>query len=45
MYKLDAMFFTANEEPCKLLGVEGDHDDSFRDYDTFILCNPNAMAY
>jgi len=42
--KLDAMFFAATEE-----AIDLEHkDDSkleFLNYDTFILCNPNAMAY
>ena len=49
MVKLDAMFFSATEEPIQLQPVnEGPEDCSplkYLDYDTFILCNPNAMAY
>ena len=61
MVKIDAMFFSATEEPCKLVGSKGsgedDHDpettanqgrkkdSKYLDYDTFILCNPNAMSY
>lgn len=45
--KVDAMFFTANETNCTLLNPSQKEEDtdSFRDYDTFILCNPNAMSY
>ena len=49
MVKIDAMFFSANEEASFLVGdskpANHDESDSFLDYDTFILCNPNAMAY
>ena len=42
--KIDAMFFAATEETIDL-----EHKDDakldFLNYDTFILCNPNAMAY
>lgn len=44
--KIDAMFFTANETTCTLYDPNAkEAPDSFRDYDTFILCNPNAMSY
>lgn len=45
------MFFTATEEPCRLIGDEIRDKEACkigREYlkaDTFILCNPNAMAY
>jgi hypothetical protein len=49
MVKIDAMFFTATEEEVKLQPVnEGENESSklkYLDYDTIILCNPNAMAY
>lgn len=61
MVKIDAMFFSATEEPCKLIRTKNDLmddidpetgakgskkvDDKYLDYDTFILCNPNAMSY
>jgi hypothetical protein len=64
MVKIDAMFFSATEEPCNLVGqrnknintdIENEsrtaahtavqRDDKYLDYDTFILCNPNAMSY
>jgi len=55
MVKIDAMFFTATEEPCTLLGQKGvpnpdieknkEKEDDYLEYDTFILCNPNAMSY
>ena len=50
MVKIDAMFFSATEEPIKLLPVDqsGQEDQAplkYLEYDTFILCNPNAMAY
>ena len=37
--KIDAMFFTANEESMDAPNA------SYLDYDTFIICNPNAMSY
>lgn len=48
MVKIDAMFFTASEEP--LVYDEGKLDKhnteaKYLDYDTIILCNPNAMSY
>ena len=48
MVKIDAMFFTASEEPlvydaAKLDGYNA--DAKYLDYDTIILCNPNAMSY
>jgi len=48
------MFFTATEEPCELAGPKSDigsdleknkKSKKYLDYDTFILCNPNAMSY
>lgn len=46
--KIDAMLFTVDEQPVRLL--DGDNEtafnkNSYRNADTFILCNPNAMAY
>ena len=54
--KIDAMFFAANEQKLNLDGaarttVSGDNEGEnapetdFKDYDTMILCNPNAMTY
>lgn len=54
--KIDAMFFTANEQPVVLWGDEGHKDGdetdvehpvdlTYLNFPTFILCNPNAMAY
>ena len=57
MVKIDAMFFSATEETCALTGsqrkkggdiengAKGARDPKYLDYDTFILCNPNAMSY
>ena len=49
MVKLDAMFFSATEEEVKLqpISVQDELSGQFKylDYDTVILCNPNAMAY
>ena len=48
MVKLDAMFFSATEEPIQLQPVEQGPEQpppKYLEYDTFILCNPNAMAY
>ena len=44
MVKIDAMFFTATEEPLVLVG-ENQENSKYLEYDTVILCNPNAMAY
>ena len=41
---IDAMFFAATEEPLDLQHKD-DSKVEFLNYDTFILCNPNAMAY
>jgi len=44
--KIDAMFFTANEEPLILdKTLHTSENSSYLDHDTFILCNPNAMSY
>lgn len=42
--KIDAMFFTANEEAFNL-DPNLRQDCAYLDYDTFIICNPNAMSY
>ena len=42
--KLDAMFFAATEETLDLEHKD-DSKVEYLNYDTFILCNPNAMAY
>jgi len=38
---LDAMFFTATSE----VPDDGKATGAFKDFPTFILCNPNAMFY
>ena len=44
--KIDAMFFTANEQPLLLDQSKHTRENSaYLMYDTFILCNPNAMSY
>jgi alpha/beta superfamily hydrolase len=45
MVKIDAMFFTATEEPLVLVGDKDFEKSKYLDFDTVILCNPNAMAY
>jgi hypothetical protein len=42
--KIDAMFFTANEEAFSLDPALRSNC-TYLDYDTFIICNPNAMSY
>jgi hypothetical protein len=44
--KIDAMFFTANEQPLVLdSSLHTDDNTQYLSHDTFILCNPNAMSY
>jgi hypothetical protein len=44
--KIDAMFFTANEQPLQLdPASQTEENSTYLNYDTFILCNPNAMSY
>ena len=47
MVKIDAMFFTASEEPLVFDAdkLEYNPKAKYLDYDTIILCNPNAMSY
>lgn len=48
MVKIDAMFFTASEEPLVFDASKLDKNNQeakYLDYDTIILCNPNAMSY
>ena len=48
MVKIDAMFFTASEEPVVYDANKLDEynpEARYLDYDTIILCNPNAMSY
>jgi fermentation-respiration switch protein FrsA (DUF1100 family) len=44
--KIDAMFFTANEQPLVLDSSNQTRNNTqYLSNDTFILCNPNAMSY
>ena len=42
--KLDTMFIPATEEEVDLSHTD-DSKLKYLEYDTFIICNPNAMSY